>query len=342
MKVVIVTGGAGYIGSHTCKALSESGFLPVVVDNMSSGHEWAVQWGPLERGDIRDSAFLDSVFQRWAPHAVVHFAGLIQVGESVSKPDIYYDNNVVGTLELLGAMRRNAVKRIVFSSTCAIFGLPETSPLDEHLPKNPINPYGASKAMVEQLLADHAKAFGLHAAALRYFNASGADPSGRIGEAHEPESHLIPIAIEVAQKRRAALQIYGDDYPTPDGTCVRDYIHVSDLAQAHLRALDWLESHSGFHAFNLGNGKGYSVNEVVKAVERVSGCEVPVIMSKRRDGDSPALVANSRQAQEILGWTPRIASLDDIVASAWNWHQQEKPPVAAPTANIRRMASATY
>jgi len=325
MKVVIVTGGAGYIGSHTCKALADAGYSPVVVDNLSSGHEWAVKWGPLERGDIRDAAFLDGVFKKWAPHAVIHFAGLIQVGESVQRPDIYYDNNVVGTLVLLGSMRRHNVQRIVFSSTCAIFGLPEHSPLAENLPKNPINPYGASKAMVEQLLADHAHAYGLHAAALRYFNASGADPSGVIGEAHEPESHLIPIAIEVAQKRRAELQVFGDDYATPDGTCIRDYIHVADLADAHVRAVKWLDDHPGFSTFNLGNGCGYSVRDVIQMVEKVSGLPVPVRMADRRAGDPPELVADSRRAQEILGWRPATPSLEDIVATAWRWHQRQLP-----------------
>jgi len=322
MTNIVVTGGAGYIGSHTCKALAQAGLRPIVVDNLSNGHEWAVKWGVLERGDIRDGQFLDSVFDRWKPRAVIHFAGLIQVGESVRHPDIYYANNVLGTLSLLDRMRSHGIDRLVFSSTCAIFGMPDRMPLSEDLPINPINPYGASKAMVEQLLHDYAGAYGLRAAALRYFNAAGADPDGLLGEAHHPETHLIPLAIEAALGLRAKLDVFGDDYATPDGTCIRDYIHVADLADAHLRALAWLDGQEGFGAFNLGNGTGYTVRQVIDAVERISGRTVPVTMSPRRPGDSPALIADATKAKTVLGWVPAFPSLDDIVGTAWRWHQE--------------------
>jgi UDP-glucose-4-epimerase GalE len=322
MTNIVVAGGAGYIGSHTCKALAQAGLRPIVVDNLSNGHEWAVKWGVLERGDIRDGQFLDTVFARWKPRAVIHFAGLIQVGESVRHPDIYYANNVLGTLSLLDRMRSHGIDRLVFSSTCAIFGMPDRMPLSEDLPINPINPYGASKAMVEQLLHDYAGAYGLRAAALRYFNAAGADPDGLLGEAHQPETHLIPLAIEAALGLRAKLDVFGDDYATPDGTCIRDYIHVADLADAHLRALTWLDGQDGFGAFNLGNGTGYTVRQVIDAVERISGRKVPVTMSPRRPGDSPALVADATKARTVLGWVPAFPSLDDIVGTAWRWHQE--------------------
>jgi UDP-arabinose 4-epimerase len=326
MGIVLVTGGAGYIGSHACKALAAAGYQPVVVDSLSGGHAWAVKWGPLERGDVRDAAFLESVFARWSPQAVLHFAGLIQVGESVVRPDLYYDSNVVGSLTLLEAMRRHGVGRLVFSSTCAIFGQPdgsrlaERSRLAEDLPHRPVSPYGASKAMVERLLADYAAAHGLRAVALRYFNAAGADPQGEIGEAHHPETHLVPLAIDAALGRRPALQVFGDDYPTPDGTCVRDYVHVGDLADAHVRALAWMERAEGFDVFNLGNGDGYSVRQVIDAVERVSGRAMPVSIVGRRPGDPPSLVADSTMARARLGWSPALPAIDDIVATAWRWH----------------------
>jgi len=323
MNTILVTGGAGYIGSHTCKALAAEGLRPVVVDNFSYGHEWACKWGPVERGDIRDGAFLDGVFERWKPDAVIHFAGLIQVGESVRKPALYYENNVVGTLTLLDRMLANGVDRIVFSSTCAIFGLPERTPLDEDLPIAPINSYAASKAVVEQILRDYATAYGLRAAALRYFNAAGADPGGQLGEAHEPETHLIPLAIDAALGKRPPLAIFGTDYPTADGTCIRDYIHVDDLADAHIKALRLLDRQEGFDRFNLGNGAGYSVREVIAAVERVSGRPVPHTLSARRPGDSTSLVADSRKARRILGWQPGTPSLEDIVRTAWNWHRAQ-------------------
>ena len=326
MRTILVTGGAGYIGSHACKALAAAGYRPVVLDNMSFGHDWAVQWGPLEKGDVRDQAFVEQVIAKWSAVAVIHFAGLIQVGESVQRPDIYYEHNVVGTLSLLAAMRAQKIDSIVFSSTCAIFGLPQQVPLHEELAQAPINPYGASKAMVEQILRDYAAAYGIRSVALRYFNASGADPLARIGEAHEPESHLIPLAIAAARGQRPALKVFGDDYPTPDGTCVRDYVHVDDLADAHVRALGWLADHPGFNAFNLGNGAGYSVRDVIETVEKVSGLPVPHAMAPRRAGDPPVLVADSAKARDVLGWTPKHPRLDDIIASAWGWH--DTPPGA--------------
>ncbi|EPY02505.1 UDP-glucose 4-epimerase GalE [Magnetospirillum fulvum] len=319
-QTILVTGGAGYIGSHTCKALANAGYLPVTVDNMSGGHDWAVRWGPLEVGDVRDGAFLDTVFRKWAPRAVVHFAGLIQVGESVRRPDIYYQHNVLGSLTLLDRMRAHDVGRVVFSSTCAIFGMPPRVPLDEALPFAPINPYGASKAMVEQILRDYAHAYGLRAVALRYFNAAGADPGGEVGEAHDPESHLIPLAIQAVSTPSKALTVFGDDYPTPDGTCVRDYIHVADLADAHVRALAYLESAEGFEAFNLGNGEGYSVRQVIESVATVAERPVPHSVARRRAGDAAILVADARKAAQVLGWVPAIPRLDDIVRSAWTWH----------------------
>ena len=319
MTTIVVTGGAGYIGSHTCKALARAGFRPVVVDNLSHGHRWAVQWGPLEEGDVRDRSFLDSVFARWTPRAVIHFAGLIQVGESVVRPELYYDSNVAGVLTLLERMRANGIGRIVFSSTAAVYGYPERSPVREDMPIAPINPYGSSKAMAEQVLRDYAAAYGLRAAALRYFNAAGADPDGQLGEAHAPETHLIPLAIQTARFERPQLTVNGDDYPTADGTCIRDYIHVADLADAHIRALERLESQDGFDAFNLGNGDGYSIRQVIAAVERVSGRPTPFVIAARRPGDAPALVADSAKAKAILGWRPALTSLDDIVGSAWKW-----------------------
>ena len=333
MKTIAVTGGAGYIGSHACKALASAGVQPVVIDNLSYGHEWAVKWGALERGDIRDGRFLDAVFARWQPQAVIHFAGLIQVGESVLRPDLYYDNNVLGTLVLLDRMRIHRVERIVFSSSCAIFGQPDRFPLDEELPIRPINPYGASKAMIEQVLGDYVRAYGWRAVALRYFNAAGADPDGELGEAHQPETHLIPLAIEAALGLRPPLRVFGDDYATPDGTCIRDYVHVGDLAEAHVRSLAWIEAQEGFGTFNLGNGAGYTVRQVIEAVERVSGRPVPTILSPRRAGDSPVLVADAGKARQTLGWRPALPALDDIVGTAWRWHGDARRRIAQGAVN---------
>lgn len=319
---VLVTGGAGFIGSHACKALAKAGYLPVSYDNLVHGHEWAVKWGPLELGDILDRARLDQVMDKYRPRAILHFAAFAYVGQSVTDPGRYYHNNVVGSLTLLEAMRDHKVEQIVLSSTCATYGPPDVLPILEHSPQRPINPYGASKVMVERMLADFGEAHQLRWTALRYFNAAGADPDGEIGEDHDPETHLIPLVLDAASGRRAHVTIFGTDYDTPDGTCIRDYIHVADLADAHVRALEALESAAPSRAYNLGNGQGFSVRKVVETVERVTGLEVPVRIGDRRAGDPAALVSDASKARSDLGWQPRIPDLDDIVRTAWAWHQR--------------------
>lgn len=337
-RKILVTGGAGYIGSHTCKALAQSGYLPVVYDNLSSGHEWAVKWGPLERGDILDRARLQDALQRHKPAAVVHFAAFAYVGESVTNPGKYYRNNVVGSLTLMEAMRDEGVKHIVFSSTCATYGTPARLPISESSPQRPINPYGASKLMVERMLSDFGKAHGLAWAALRYFNAAGADLDGELGEVHDPETHLIPLVLDAASGRRTSVTVFGTDYDTPDGTCIRDYIHVADLAVAHVLALQALAGSSGYNAYNLGNGRGFSVREVIDSVQRVSKLQVPVQFGQRREGDPSTLVSDSSRAHDVLGWDPKISSVDDIVRSAWAWHQRR--PFNRETNASRVQASA--
>ncbi len=317
---VLVTGGAGYIGSHTAKHLAENGDQPVVLDNLRHGHAWAVRWGPLIEMDLADREGLRSVFQRHRIDAVIHFAAFAYVGESMQAPAEYFRNNVVNTLNLLDAMRGAGVGRIVFSSTCATYGNPERVPMAEDHPQRPVNPYGESKLMVEKLLQWYGHAYGLAWTALRYFNAAGADPGGEIGEVHDPETHLIPRAIAAARGDLPALELFGTDYPTPDGTAVRDYIHVTDLASAHRKALTRLERGAGSAVFNLGTGQGHSVREVISAVNRAGGCALPVKESPRRAGDPPALVADSSLAQRELEWTPRYSSLDTIVETAWRWY----------------------
>jgi UDP-arabinose 4-epimerase len=323
-KTILVTGGAGYIGSHTCKALAAAGYLPLTFDNLVYGHEWAVKWGPLETGDILDRACLDEVIGRYSPSAIIHFAGFTYVGESVADPGKYYRNNVLGSLNLLEAMRDHGIDRMVFSSTCAIYGVPDTTPIVEDLPRRPVNPYGRSKWMIEQMLADFAGAHALRSIVLRYFNAAGADPDGEIGEAHDPETHLIPLALDAASGRREGLTVFGNDYDTPDGTCIRDYVHVADLADAHVRAVQALEAGSQCADYNLGSGRGFSVSQVIEAVEEVTGCKVPVTLGPRRAGDPPVLVADSAKAADELGWQPAWLDLADTVASAWTWHQKAK------------------
>jgi len=318
---VLVTGGAGYIGSHTCKALSEAGHEPIAYDNLSSGHDWAVRWGPLEVGDILDPARLAEVFARHRPEAVMHFAALAYVGVSVRDPSSYHRTNVVGTLNVLDAARAAGVARIVFSSSCAIYGIPERVPIAIDTSQCPVNPYGWTKLAGERMLAEHCRAYGLAAVALRYFNAAGADPAASIGEDHEPETHLIPLALDVAAGRRPQLDVYGQDYPTPDGTCIRDYVHVCDLADAHVRALEACEP-GAMRAANLGVGRGYSVHEVVDAVRRVTGCEVPARIAPRRPGDPPALVADASPASTLSGWSARWTDLDAIIETAWRWHRR--------------------
>ena len=319
---ILVIGGAGYIGAHMSKCLAEAGHDVVVLDDFSTGHRAAVRWGRLEQASIADTAALDRILGGQRYDGVMHFAALSLVGESMLDPLRYYRNNVANVMTLLEAMRRHGVDRFIFSSTAAVFGEPQADLIDELHPLQPINPYGASKLMVERLLSDCAAAYGLRSVALRYFNAAGADASGLIGESHNPETHLIPKLLRRAAGEDSAVRIFGDDYPTPDGTCIRDYIHVADLSQAHLLALQYLNGHAGAHVFNLGNGTGYSVREVVSAVERVIGRSLNVETASRRPGDPARLVASSERARRELGWQPRIAELEQIVESAWRWHQK--------------------
>lgn len=318
---VLVTGGAGYIGSHACKALAAAGYEPVTFDNLSYGHRHAVQWGPLEVGDLQDRARLDAVLETYKPVAVIHFAAFALVGESVSNPGMYYANNVGGTLNLLDAMAAADIDKIVFSSTCATYGIPNRVPIDETTAQNPVNPYGRTKLVVEGMLREFETAHGLRHVALRYFNACGADRAGEIGEEHEPETHLIPRILMGLSDTGPALTVFGQDYPTPDGTCVRDYIHVEDLATAHVRALDYLVKDGASVQLNLGTGEGYSVMQIIDAVERVTGLKVPYSVGPRRPGDPPALVARTDKAKSVIGFTPEVSDLDTIISSAWNFMQ---------------------
>lgn len=318
----MVTGGAGYIGSHACKMLASKGFTPICYDNLVYGHEWAVQWGPLEIGDIMDRDRLNEVLDKYSPAAVMHFSAFAYVGESVSEPSKYYRNNIIGTLVLLEAMKEYGIEKFIFSSSCATYGIPETVPITEAEKQKPINPYGHTKLMVEQILRDYDLAYGLRSISLRYFNAAGADADAEIGELHEPETHLIPLIIEAAQGKRSNVEIYGTDYPTPDGTAVRDYIHVNDLADAHILALTKLLEGGDSCQMNLGVGHGHSVKQVIEAVEKVSKKSVPVNEVARRPGDPPVLVADARFAREQLGWTPKYVDIEAIVETAWNWHQK--------------------
>lgn len=319
---ILVVGGAGYIGSHMVKQLRQAGYAVAVVDDLSSGRREAVLAAPLHVGDIGDAGFVSALLAQVRPAAVMHFASFIQVGESVADPGKYYRNNVTATQVLLDAMRAQGIDRFIFSSTAAIFGDPLYTPIDEAHPKAPINPYGRSKWFVEQMLDDYDRAYGLKSVCLRYFNAAGADPEGELGECHEPETHLIPLILQVASGRRPHITVYGEDYPTPDGTCIRDYIHVSDLCQAHLLALQQLLAGGGSARYNLGNGNGYSVREVIAAARRVSGHPIPVQTGPRRPGDPPVLVADARAARQVLGWQPRHADLDTLLAHAWAWEQR--------------------
>jgi UDP-glucose-4-epimerase GalE len=319
-RAVLVAGGAGYIGSHACKALAKAGYLPVTYDNLSYGHSEAVRWGPLVVGDLGDRELLADTMRGFGVVAVMHFAASTFVGESIEKPELYFHNNVVNSLGLLDTMRQLGVRRIVFSSTCATYGLPDIVPIAETTPQHPVNPYGESKLMVERALHWHGKAHGLNYAALRYFNAAGADPDGQTGEDHTPETHLIPLIFDAVLGRRAQIEVYGTDYPTPDGTAIRDYIHVQDLAEAHVRALAHLEQGRPSLQLNLGTGHGFSVREVIAAAERITGRRVPRRETARRAGDPPLLIADARRAQEILGWRPALSDLDTILRTAWAWH----------------------
>jgi UDP-glucose 4-epimerase len=319
---ILVVGGAGYIGSHTCLDLASRGFTPIVYDNLSNGHAEFVRWGPFEHGDIRDRARLDAVLDTYKPAAIVHFAALIEVGESVRNPTGFFENNVAGTLTLLSAAQAAGIDKLVFSSTCATYGLPQAMPMDETHPQAPINPYGRSKLIVEQILSDLDAYEGFRSVALRYFNAAGADPEGRIGEWHSPETHAIPLAIDAALGRRSDFKVFGWDYDTRDGTCVRDFVHVLDLADAHSRAVQYLLDGGESVALNLGTGDGTTVKELLSAIEAVSGKSFPVEYVGRREGDSPMLVANNGKARSVLGWQPRF-DLTAIIETAWNWHSSE-------------------
>ncbi|MFD2205739.1 UDP-glucose 4-epimerase GalE [Kiloniella antarctica] len=325
---VLVTGGAGYVGSHVCKALKGNGILPITYDDLSTGHKEAVLWGPLVCGDIADRQKLESVIREYAPVAVLHFAARAYIGESMGKPAEYYRTNVAGTLSLLEAMEHTGVKRIVFSSTCATYGIPETQPITEDQIQKPINPYGHTKLTVEQMLQDFESAYSIKSAILRYFNAAGADPECEIGEDHDPEPHLIPNVLS-AVSNRSPVVIHGDDYPTPDGTCVRDYVHVSDLASAHVAAVRSLLSGADSFSCNLGTERGVSIREILTTVEEVTGRSVPHQIGPRRPGDPATLVANTARAKELLGWTPCHSDLETIIKTAWSWHRRQQNKCAA-------------
>jgi len=318
---VLVTGGAGYIGSHACKALAAKGFEPIAYDNLSRGHRGAVRWGPLEVGDIADGARLRAVLDRYRPDAVMHFAAYAYVGESMEKPQLYYQNNVGGSAALLRAVVETRPLPVVFSSTCAVYGIPDAVPISEDQPQRPISPYGFSKLVVERMLGELERAYGLRSVALRYFNAAGADPDGEIGEEHDPEPHVIPRVL-LAARDGTAFAIYGDDYDTPDGTCVRDFVHVSDIAEAHVAALGYIASGAPSCALNLANARGYSVLEVVEAAQRICGRRIAVERLPRRPGDPPQLIGNAQRARAALGWQPRRSTLETQIADAWRWFRR--------------------
>ncbi len=314
MTNILVTGGAGYIGSHTCKALAKAGYTPITFDNLSTGHRYAVKWGPLVVGDLRDRKQLEEAFLKYQPVGVLHFAANALVIESMENPGKYYDNNISGSIALLETMRLYKVPYLVFSSTCATYGNPLFSPMTEEHPQNPINPYGKSKYMVEQIIQDFDRAYGSHSVCLRYFNAAGADPESEIGENHTPETHIIPSVIEAALGKRKELTVYGD------GSTIRDYIHVEDLAKAHVAALKWLFTHNQSAMINLGTGTGSSIFDIINTVQTISQKKVPVRFEKKREGEPEQLIADNTKAQKLLGWTPTHSSLSNVIESAWKWH----------------------
>jgi len=318
---ILVTGGAGYIGSHACKALKQAGYTPVTYDNLVTGWQDAVKFGPFERGDLADRARLDEVFARYQPAAVMHFAALSQVGEAMSEPGRYWRNNVAGSLTLIEAATAAGCLDVVFSSTCATYGEHDNVVLDEDTPQEPLNAYGASKRAVEDILRDFGAAHGLRAVIFRYFNVAGADPEAEVGEHHRPETHLIPVMLEAIDGTRPALTVHGTDYDTPDGTCIRDYVHVCDLVDAHVLGLKWLEAGKGSQVFNLGTGSGFSVMQVIEQSRSVTNRAVPYQTGPRRAGDATKLVSGSTRAEQDLGWTPRRSTLDKMIADAWKWHQ---------------------
>ena len=319
---ILVTGGAGYIGSHVCKALSLAGYQPIAYDNLSLGHDWAVKWGPLVEGDIRDHDLLLKTCTQYQPSGVIHLAGLSNVRESHRYPLRYYQNNVTGTLTLLDVLREKRVPYFVFSSTCSIYGMPQKVPLDESHPKVPINTYGQTKWMIEQILQTASQTYGMKVAALRYFNAAGADPESEIGEAHDPETHLIPLLLQTGLKQRKHFTLFGANHETPDGTPIRDFIHVTDLAEAHIKALEWMMKHGRSITLNLGTGRGYSVREVIATIEKELECTLPIEKSKRFPGDPPTLIANPQKARNILNWEPKLSSLSKTIETAGNWHRR--------------------
>lgn len=319
--MILIVGGAGYIGAHTNKYLSKKGYKTLVLDNLSRGYKKFVRWGDFVLGDLGDQNQLDLIFENYEINTVMHFGAFAYVGESVKKPGMYYGNNTCSTRNLIEAMIRNGVKNFIFSSTCAIYGEPENIPIDESEKKKPINPYGRSKLAVEWMLEDYANANkDFHYIALRYFNAAGADPEGQIGEAHDPETHLIPLVIDAAIGKRDDIKIFGTDYNTRDGTCIRDYIHVNDLADAHLKASEYLQENKTSNYFNLGVGEGFSVREIIDGVRRVSGKDFKVVETDRRPGDPAKLISNSSKAKKILKWKPTFVDINDILKTAWNWH----------------------
>ena len=320
-KHVLVTGGAGYIGAHACKALSKAGYVPVCFDNFSTGWKQAVKYGPLEEGDLADRARLDEVFAQYKPIAVMHFAALSLVGESMSNPAKYWSQNVNNALNLIEATISAGCKNFVFSSTCATYGDQDGVVLNEETPQRPINAYGGSKRAIEDMLRDFGASHGLHSVIFRYFNVAGADPDGEVGEQHVPETHLIPLMLDAIDGKRAALTVFGSDYPTPDGTCVRDYVHVCDLVDAHVLGLRWLEQDKGNAVFCLGSGKGFSVREVIDASRSVTNRDVPIVEGERRAGDAASLVSGSRRALSDLGWAPQRSDMATMIADAWRWHQ---------------------
>jgi len=323
---ILVTGGAGYIGSHTVLKLQNSGYKVIILDNLVNGHQYIVEKVlkvKLVVGDIADRSLLDSIFAKYNISAVMHFAAYAYVGESVANPAVYYRNNVLGTLVLLEAMLAAGVNKLVFSSTCATYGVPQQVPITEEHIQNPINPYGTTKLTVEKMIKDFDSAYGLKSIIFRYFNAAGAEPSGLLGELHEPEPHLIPLVLFTALGKRESISIFGTDYPTLDGTCVRDYIHVCDLAQAHILGLNYLLEQEQSDIFNLGNGDGFSVREIIQIAEQVSGRNIPVIECSRRKGDPAVLVGSSRKVEKVLGWQPEYADLERVISHAWQWHCQQ-------------------
>ena len=316
---VLITGGAGYIGSHTVKALGEKGYQVLTVDNLSNGHKEAVLYGDLVVGDVGDKDLMEDIVSSFKPEVVIHFSAYIEVGISVKNPLSFYKNNVINSLNLLEVLIKNNIKNFIFSSTAAVYGNPEKIPIPEEHPIKPINPYGKTKATIEKALEDFSKAYNFNYVSLRYFNASGADPSGRIGESHNPETHLIPLILQTAKGEREAIKIFGTDYPTDDGTCIRDYIHVNDLAEAHILAMEYLLDGGKSDIFNCGYGYGYSVREVIETAKRITGKDFKVIEDDRREGDPPILVADSKKLKEKLNWKPKYDDLETIIKTAWNW-----------------------